>query len=245
MHTKPVPIKIESGGVSLEKDVFWATIGFMVGKKVAGLPGGVVGALTQGNSEILNYRVWFSDGSYTDRQLAKNQAMIDLIVWHWRIANKKAESDYVTLGVDFSALSWGDYVSLDCLNQYIGIPSPSKKQQTIGYSSENKGEFKQAFSELKDVMGNFNQALSLELGLKKIIKQELTRYIKDKEGLDVNIWEEKTGFRIPKKHRRKADQPLGKIEIAMFLIFLFGFFSFIGFEVAKSNRDSPTYQPSK
>ena len=241
---KVIPVRIEFGKVSMDKDVLWTTIWFMVGNQVAGLAGGVAGALTQGNSEILSYQVWFSDDSYTDRRLPRNQAMVDLVVWHWRIANKKAESDYVTLGVDFSALSWGDYVSLDCLNQYIGIPSSSKKQQTIGYSSENKGEFKQALSELKDVMGNFNQALSMELGLKKIIKNELIRYIKDKEGVDVNIWEEKTGFRIPKKHRRKADRSIGWIE-SIFIVLTIAGVAFLNVRCQDNYTKPPSYQPSQ
>ena len=53
---KVIPERIEAGGVSMEKDVLWTAIGFAVGKNVAGIGGGMIGALTQGNMEILNVR---------------------------------------------------------------------------------------------------------------------------------------------------------------------------------------------
>lgn len=215
---KKIPIAIEPVDTEIKKSIGWTAVGYTAGAFLAGPMGGIVGALTQGNEEYLIYRVTFSDNSQKQIKSHKNKIALELLIWLWRIENKKSEDDYITFGIDFGRLTWGQVVPVTAINKYLGLEE--------GIHS----------------VGEAWQKTQLELGLKETLKNEIQRYFLEQKGFKITVWAEKNGFKIPSQHNKNPDRSLGVIESLIIVTMIIGM-AFLTSRCQNSSSNN-NYQPS-
>lgn len=175
VESKVIPVEIEVVGSQFKKSVRWSTAGVAVGSLIAGPVGAIIGLATQGNGQKFHYIVYFSDGTQQVVVCDGNKLQLDLLVWSWRINNKKAEKDYVTFGMDFSKL------------QRDMLLSASEIKKILGLTNKQTSSFGEAW-----------QMVKLEQQLTKFLKLEIQRYFKEQRN-DVVMLEETMGggLKIP------------------------------------------------
>ena len=180
----PIPVEVEIIGSGTKKSITWTAVGYTVGSLLAGPVGGIIGAISQGNEQKYTLRIKFDDNSQKLIDCDKNKANLELILWAWRIQNKKSESDYVTFGVDFDSLKRGNIISNAWLNNYLGL----HKDKNSPESHENKQ------------FGELWQTLRLELSLTKFYQGELRRYFLEQRKESILVEHGRPGFKIPPRH---------------------------------------------
>jgi hypothetical protein len=193
----PIPVEVEIIGSGTRKSIAWTAVGYTVGSLLAGPVGGVIGAISQGNEQKYTLLIKFDDDSQKLIDCDKNKANLELILWAWRIQNKKSERDYVTFGVDFDSLKRGNIVSNAWLENYLGLH-----------------ESKQ--------LGELWQTLRLELGLTKFYQGELRRYFLEQRKESILVDFTGRGFKIPPKH----NWTFAIVLLTIFTVF-FGYVAYI------------------
>jgi hypothetical protein len=184
MQPAKIPVEVEIIGSGTRKSITWTAVGYTVGSLLAGPVGGVIGAISQGNEQKYTLRIKFDDNSQKLIDCDKNKANLELILWAWRIQNKKSESDYVTFGVDFDSLKRGNIISNAWLDNYLGL----HKDKNSPELPENKQ------------LGELWQTLQLELKLTKFYQGELRRYFLEQRKESILVEHGRRGFKIPPKH---------------------------------------------
>ena len=159
--TKQIPTDIEIIGTEFRKSIAWTAVGSSVGSLLAGPVGGISGGLTQGNRQNFQYIIKFNDGSQKVFKCKDKNIEFELIVWGWRIANQKSETDYVDFGLNFSTLKRGMIISSEVLDQFLQLEGKS-------------------FKELW-------KTIFLEKELKELLKAEIERYFKEKRNSLVTV----------------------------------------------------------
>lgn len=113
---------------------------------------------SQGNEHNLHYIIKFSDGSQKVNICNGNKLQIDLIIWLWRINNKKTEEDYVDFGIDFSTLRRGIVISNNRISNILSVlDTPPKNFSEVLHRAE------------------------IEQTLKNFLKSEIQRYFKEQK----------------------------------------------------------------
>lgn len=195
---KVIPVEIEVVGSQFKKSVGWTAAGVAAGALIAGPIGAMIGLATQGNGQKFHYIIKFSDETQKVVMCDANKLQLDLILWSWRINNKKTEKDYVTFGMGFSKLQRGMLIQA------------SEIKRLLGLADKHTSSFGEAW-----------QMAELEQQLTKFLKSEIQRYFQEQR--NDFVWLEETtggGFKIPSK-TSKSEVVNGIIGLVV-LIGIFG-----------------------
>lgn len=171
-----IPVEIEVVGSQFNKSMGWSAAGVVAGALIAGPVGAIIGLATQGNEQKFHYIIKFSDGTQQVVVCNREKLQLDLIIWSWRINEKKTEKDYVTFGIDFSRLERDMIIPKSIIDRKLGL------------GEKQAGE-----------SGEVCQMVQLERKLIKFLKSEIQRYFNEQKNDVVTLDETAKGLKIPSK----------------------------------------------
>lgn len=147
-------------------------------------------------SETIDYTVVFSNETRSNLSCTIQELPLQLIIWSWRIKEKKTEKDYVTFGINFASLERNTFVSNTIIDKSLKLYAKS-----IGAS---------------DKAIEINQLKQIKLI--KFLKSEIFRYFFEEKNDMVLPEETSEGIKIPSKANERLNIFIG----LGILIFIFG-----------------------
>ena len=202
VKSEVIPVEIEVVDSQFNKSMGWSAAGLAAGALIAGPVGAIIGLATQGNGQKFHYIIKFSDGTQQVVVCDEKKLQLDLIIWSWRINEKKTEKDYVTFGVDFSKLERDMIIPKSVIDKKLGL------------GEKQAGGFGEAW-----------QMIELEQKLIKFLKSEIQRYFNEQKNDVVILEETAKGLKIPFKASdtlyKASDTSYGIFGLVV-LIFIFG-----------------------
>lgn len=192
-----IPVEIEITNSKFKKNVGWSVVGESDIDLIDNSLGDIINLAVQFSAKKnFYYTVKFSDGTQKVVECNVEKLPLELIIWSWRIKERKTEKDYVTFGIDFSQLERNMIVYNSQVNKKLGLHIKSINRLS---ESEQVAQLKR-------------------IGLMKFLKSEIFRYFFEQKKDMVLPDEIFEGLKIPSKANERLNAFLG----LGVLIFIFG-----------------------